>query len=204
MCARRHLPIRLALQCLAALAAGAAACAVATLPGSAQAPIVPNAAATGVITGRAVDGVTRAPVAGTSVGLSRNPQDGVRMPLRSVVTDAQGRFAFTGLPEGRYALMTARPGWTTGIYQVEEPRPPEETIPYNLALQNGQRVNVSVPVWRDAVLSGRVMTESGDPIGNARVTALQWIVLLGRRRLAGRIALTDDRGAFSIPVLPGQ
>ena len=178
MSERRHDPIWPNRRRATALCAFLAAFSLASLPGRAQAPIAPiEPVGTGVVTGRAVDGVTRAPVPGTLVGLSRNPTDGVRVPSRTIVTDAQGRFAFTGLPEGRYALTGTRPGWTMGIYQVDEPRQPLEMLPYNLTLQNGQRVSVSVPVWRDAILSGRVTTESGDPIGNARVSALQWTVI---------------------------
>jgi protocatechuate 3,4-dioxygenase beta subunit len=164
----------------------------------------PMAPGTATITGRAVDGVTGTPLPGTVVGLMRNPQDGGRLPGRSVMTDAQGRFAFSGLPAGRYALTTTRPGWTMGIYGVEEPRLPEATTPYNLTLQNGQRTNVSVPVWRDAVLSGRVTTTTGEAVGNARVYASQWMVSMGRRTLSRSLTFADDRGVFSIRVRPGD
>ena len=165
------------------------------------APIAPG---TATITGRAVDGVTRAPLAGTSVSLSRNPQDAARLPGRTLITDAQGRFAFSGLPEGRYALTASRPNWTMGVYGEEQPRAPEEAMAYNLALQNGQRVSVTVPVWRDAVLSGRVTTAAGDPVGNARVYASQWAVVMGRRTLSGGLTFADDRGVFFIRVRPGD
>jgi protocatechuate 3,4-dioxygenase beta subunit len=185
----------------AVLAALGVVFAAGPLTGQAPAPI---ASGTATITGRALDGVTRAPLPGTVVGLMRNPQDGVRLPGRSVMTDAQGRFAFPGLPGGRYALTATRAGWTMGIYGVEEPRLPELTTPYNLALQNGQRVNVSVPVWRDAVLSGRVTTTTGEAVGNARVYASQWMVAMGRRTLSRSLTFADDRGAFSIRVRPGD
>jgi len=174
-----------------------------------------TAAGSAVVTGRSVDGVTNAPVPGATVSIARDSADGRRMPARTVITDADGRFAFTGLPDGRFSVTASRPGWTTGAYQETKPRNPDDRPPYastggillpdfTLTLRNGERLNVTVPVWRDAVLSGRVTTDSGEPVGNARIYAQQWTVSMGRRSLTGGLSFTDDRGAFSIRVRPGD
>jgi carboxypeptidase family protein len=173
-----------------------------------------GATGSAVVTGRSVDGVTGAPVPGAVVSIGRDPADGRRMAGRTVITDAEGRFAFTALPDGRFSLTASRSGWTTGAYQETKPRLPEDRPPYvgpglvlpdfKLALRSNERLNLTVPVWRDAVLSGRITTESGEPVGNARVYAQQWTAVMGRRTLTGGLSFTDDRGAFSLRVRPGD
>jgi protocatechuate 3,4-dioxygenase beta subunit len=175
---------------------------------------VNGAAGSAVVTGRSVDGVTGAPVPGAVVSIARDPADGRRMAGRTVITDAEGRFAFTALPDGRFSLTASRSGWTTGTYQETKPRLPEDRPAYvgpglvlpdfTLTLRSSERLNLTVPVWRDAVLSGRITTESGEPVGNARVYAQQWTAVMGRRSLTGGLSFTDDRGVFSLRVRPGD
>src|SRR5262245_22981340 len=59
---------------------------------------------TAVISGVAIDGTTKAPVPGAQMSLMRDPSDGSRTPAREILADAQGRFVFTALPEGRFRL----------------------------------------------------------------------------------------------------
>src|SRR5712692_3730633 len=72
-----------------------------------------HAAATGRIFGSLLDGTQKSePVGGQRVTLQTAQNDTIR-DLRSVKTDAQGRFAFSGLETGKtisYAVSTAYQG----------------------------------------------------------------------------------------------
>jgi hypothetical protein len=57
---------------------------------------------TAVISGVVIDGTTKTPVPGASMSFVRDTSDGIRMPAREILADAQGRFVFTAIPDGRF------------------------------------------------------------------------------------------------------
>src|SRR5688572_64779 len=69
-------------------------------PGEAQAP-TPNASLSGLVV---ADDSTSRPIARAIVTLS-----GAELrPALTVIADADGRFAFTGLPAGRFTLLASK------------------------------------------------------------------------------------------------
>ena len=138
-------------------------------------PMPPMATGTGVVFGQVTEADSNRPVAGAIVTLNLPGAT----PLR-VMADAQGRFGFRDLPAGRFNLSTMRPGWVDGAYGRTRPAGPALT----LSLAAGEKVSgVTVPMWRYAVIAGRVVDESGDPLVSKSVRVLKRTIVGGKVRL---------------------
>jgi protocatechuate 3,4-dioxygenase beta subunit len=173
------------------------------------AQLLPPATGSGFISGQVVEGGTTRPVPGATVALSASP----RMQAREVIADSQGRYVFSGLPAGEFRLTARKPGWLAGAYGLTTPL---EAITLSdlggpapgevLRLAEGERGRASVPVWRNAIIRGRVTDESGEPLPGARVRAMYWMPSRGHRILnsAGDWGIADDRGEFTMSVRPGE
>ncbi len=121
------------------------------------------------------------------------------------VSDDQGRFAFAGLPAGRFSLTAEKPAYLKSYFgSTRLGRPPGMPI----ALAEGQRISdIFIPIARGAVLSGRVLDESGAAVASAQVQVQQINIVNGERRTttpASGVAqvTTDDRGAYRAYGLP--
>ena len=153
---------------------------------------------TGVVFGQVTEAESNRPVAGAIVTLNVTGSTPIR-----VMADAQGRFGFRDLPAGRFNLSTIRPGWVDGAYGRTRPAGPALT----LSLAAGEKVSgVTVPMWRYAVIAGRVVDESGDPLVSKSVRILKRTIAGGKVRLVMSSSdSTDDRGMFRIGQLePGE
>jgi protocatechuate 3,4-dioxygenase beta subunit len=178
--------------------------------------------AEGVVEGRVVEEGTAAPVANARVTL---------MPLRAApppapapfmgfdrlptaTTDEQGGFRFDGVAPGRYRLAAQKSGFVRPF--GPGPRPMSEvevTTP-------GGATPVELVLQRGAVIAGRVVDAAGEPVIDARVTAMRpGRMLLGNAppevaAAAARIprfvpggpgAQTNDLGEFRLHSLaPGE
>lgn len=135
-------------------------------------------------------------IAGTDIGL-----------LRVTSTDASGRFAFTGLPAGRFLLGAGKPAYLAALYGAGRPGRPGTEI--SLAL--GQKLpNVTLDLLKGAVISGHVVDDEGQAVVGARVRVLPRRDLGDEIVLSGDAgdpsgAVTDDRGAYRIfDLIPGD
>jgi hypothetical protein len=120
-----------------------------------------------------------------------------------VLTDAQGRFAFVALPPGAYSLSASKPGWLPGAYGRKHPRGGAARV----ETRDGQRrADLSITMWRTAVIGGRVIADNGDPLVGAEVRAIRQTWGGGRRLSATPLReKTDDRGVFRFSNLqPGD
>lgn len=143
----------------------------------------------GAVSGVVVDSATGRPLADASVCLCR---DG--FTVDQVWTDSLGRFVFPAVRPGEYRLLTSRLGYF--------PTPPWDSA----------AVRVSASQWRDGVrigimplaaLSGTVRDDRDRPLPGVPVRALRRVPLAGRLHyVAGPVAMTDDRGAYSITAVP--
>jgi protocatechuate 3,4-dioxygenase beta subunit len=182
----------------------AALCAAATAP--AQQPGDARTASTALITGRVVDGMTGDAVAGAVVAVSPAPvgsRSSRSQQLDRIRTDAAGRFFFRDLPAGGYRLTASKAGWLEGAYGRR--RPAGGVTPLDLK-DGDRRADVTIAMWRPAVIAGRVFDETGEPIVNADVRAMDVSYRAGRRHatLASRL-MTDDRGMFRFSdLVPGD
>jgi uncharacterized protein (DUF2141 family) len=173
----------------------AALCALMATPLAAQVrdtgrqtrPAAGTASISGVVVGDAPDSRIRRAVV-TLVG-SGTP------PTRSVVTDDDGRFAFPGLPEGRYTAVATKAAYLPSAYGATRPGRP------GIAIQLGhdQQVSLSIRLTRGAVLEGTLRDETGASLSNMPVYALDAANPggIGMLESSGQhTATTDDRGVY--------
>jgi hypothetical protein len=155
--------------------------------------------AKGTITGRVATADTGRPVRRARVFLSGPQIQGGRGTL----TDDEGRFELTQLPEGRYTLTAGKTGFIT--LSFGQRRPLQAGIPIQLA--DGQQLTgIDFRLPRGSVISGHVFDEAGDPLPGANVRVLRYEYAQGNRQLVPvGTAQTDDLGAYRVWGLnPGE
>ena len=127
---------------------------------------------------------------------------------RSLVTDDEGRFAFTNLPAGRFTIQAAKPAYPSMSYGANRPYRPGPGLTLAADQQAG---GVVLKLGRGAAISGTVFDELGKPMPGVPVMA--WEVrtaLSGERTLDfptsfGEAVTTDDRGMYRIfGLAPGE
>lgn len=173
-----------------------------TTTAAAQSAVPPAGAISGIV----VDAVTGQPVAGATVSLGRLDATGAGGSRR--VTDSRGRFVFTSLEAAdAYYLGARRFGYAYTRYGWTAPNQSLATRDIKrVTLAPGQWVSdITIPLWRLASLSGRVVDERGEPLVGVAVRPYSHRQIAGATQLvAGPIATTDDRGVYRIANLdPG-
>ncbi|MGA9039769.1 MAG: carboxypeptidase-like regulatory domain-containing protein [Terriglobales bacterium] len=150
------------------------------------------------IAGTAVNAISGAPLAQTRVTIYdvKNPN-----AMRSTVTSEDGRFEFGQLSAGKYSLQGARRGFIAAAYDQHEQ--------YSTAIVTGVGIdteNLALKLNPAAVLSGRVVDESGDPVRKAAVALYREDHTLGVSRVVQiNGTQTDDLGAYEFARLsPGN
>lgn len=164
---------------------------------------------TSMVVGQVVDGATGAPIGDAIVRLSASRVADPTAPRDRVMADGEGRFFFSELPAGAYALQAAKDGYVPGQFGQRDPRGQSQT----LTLAANERVtDVRIRLWKYAAIAGRVVDEAGEPVVGVAVRALRKDVIAGRIQFGStEIApefvpstLTDDRGMFRLSQLtPG-
>ncbi len=121
---------------------------------------------------------------------------------RAALTDDQGQFTFDGLPAGQFTIEASRDQYLPSSYGQKKPGRPGTTIDLGAA----QHLQISIPLTRGGVITGTVVDELGEPLMNARVRAMRFLLVNGFRRLrSASEARTDDRGVYRIFGLePGE
>jgi uncharacterized surface anchored protein len=120
--------------------------------------------------------------------------------LDSVITAEDGRFEFTRLPAGKYSLTGAKRGFISASYDQHDQ--------FSTAIVTGVGLDTETLVLRlapDAVITGKVLDEVGDPVRHASVQLYYDDHSRGVDEIhQSRGAQTDDQGAFEItPLRPG-
>jgi carboxypeptidase family protein len=138
-------------------------------------------ATTGRVSGRVV-ATYAASVASATVVLT--PIDGGSTDRHITTSDAEGRFTFDRVADGRYELSVTKPGYTSR-------RLNETTLRFDagvpLTVGGGARTaDVQLPLRRSATLSGRVVRPDG-----AAAPGIE--VVLARRRGSALIAIAGTR-----------
>jgi hypothetical protein len=157
-------------------------------------------ATTGVISGVVVtEGAQRSPVRRAIVTLGGN--DSARS--RSVLTGETGRFAFSGVPAGRYTLSASKASFVTTAYGARRPGRPGTT----LVLADGQQLHdLTLTLPRGAVITGTIRDERGESVANVQVNAVSTsrvrTAVVSLPVSASAEFLTDDRGVYRIFGLP--
>jgi protocatechuate 3,4-dioxygenase beta subunit len=123
---------------------------------------------------------------------------------RTAITDDAGRFAFTGLPAGRYMVNASKRGWVAASYGAKGIGRPGRPV----EVAAGARVTAALRLPRAGVITGTVLDGSGNPATGVAVRAMKYTFIpsSGERRLipSGTTAL-DERGVYRIYGLtPGE
>ncbi len=115
-------------------------------------------------------------------------------------SDASGRFAFTGIEPGSYRLSATRTGFVDADYGSRDFLQSGTEIP----LSPRQRLSdVMLRMTPNAVISGRVLDEDGEPVAHVQVQAVRTRYLQGRRQLVRYgSGSTNDLGEYRIFGLP--
>ncbi len=118
----------------------------------------------------------------------------------SIVTAEDGRFEFTGLPAGKYSLTGARRGFISASYDQHDQ--------YSTAIVTGAELDTETLVLRlapDAVITGKVLDEFGEPVRHATVQLYFDDHSRGVDQIRqSRGAQTDDLGEYEFtPLRPG-
>jgi hypothetical protein len=151
------------------------------------------AGSTATISGRVIDGASHRPVRGAVVSF-------LYMGKRiGAVSGPDGGFLLTGLPATVSRLTATKSGYFEGAYGRRRPGTEDEPI----ELADGASVSgIEILMWAEAMISGAVTDEVGDPVAGVRVIAMprdgDWN--LG----SNPFAVTDATGRYSIGKLkPG-
>src|SRR5260370_4446802 len=140
---------------------------------------------TGSIEGHVFNSLTREPVRKASVNLRTS-----RIWLVAY-TDAEGRFQFTALPAGTYKLSAKQSGFLD--------RAARRPI---LLGADDHVTDAEVRLPPHGVISGHVLDEHGDPVGDARIAIFKQGYRNSRKQwnmLGGTI--TNETGEYRIPNL---
>lgn len=127
------------------------------------------------------------------------------VPGRTVTTDANGRFAFTQVPAGRFNLQASKPAYLTSNYGAK--RPDRSGTPIAVA-ESQQLIGLTMKLVRGGVITGTVVDQGGRPAQGVNVNVLRfgYSVLTGERTLgqpsSGGSGTTDDRGVYRAWGLP--
>ncbi len=150
------------------------------------------------IAGTIVSSLTGTPLGKARVSLfdTRNPADVVWM-----ITSENGHFEFGLLKPGKFSLQGAKRGFIHAAYEQHEQF--STAIVTGAGFDTGNLVLRLTPL---ALLGGKVIDESGDPVRNARVMLYVEDHQAGMNRItrAGN-GLSDDQGSYEFAALaPGN
>jgi protocatechuate 3,4-dioxygenase beta subunit len=157
-----------------------------------------------VVSGRIVNALTGEPVKKADVHLEyANRKNQISGPRGyGGQADADGRFRFEAIEPGEYLLTAQRSGFLRSTYGSRVPN----QAGTNLALAPGQQItDLTLALFPQAVISGRVVDEDGDPVeARVQIYAVQW--RHGRQRVQPRNgSMSDDLGEYRISNLrPGK
>jgi hypothetical protein len=161
------------------------------------------APASGRIRGRVLAADTGLPLGRAQVTLG-GPS---LQPPRRVLTDAEGHFAFSGVPDGTFSVSASRTGYASLQYGQRRPYQPGTPVSVTNAL-TVEGIDIALP--RGAVIVARVSDDLGGPIAGVRVSAQRFRYADdGQRTLVGvppaGSSFTDDRGELRLfGLMPGD
>jgi len=120
--------------------------------------------------------------------------------FETMITGDDGKFEFTGVPAGKYSLSGAKRGFISAAYDQHDQ--------YSTAIVTGAGLDTESLVFKlspDALISGAVIDEAGDPVRHAQVMLYVEDHAEGRDRIhMWRSAQTNDLGAYEVTgLMPG-
>jgi hypothetical protein len=120
---------------------------------------------------------------------TKDPQN-----FQSLVTAEDGKFEFNGLPAGKYSLNGGKRGFITSAYDQHEQ--------FSTAIVTGAGLETEALLLRlapAAVISGKILDESGEPVRRASVALYHNDHSSGLDQIHQiRSIQTDDQGAYEL------
>lgn len=118
----------------------------------------------------------------------------------SLVTEEDGKFEFSGVPAGKYALNGSKRGYISAAYDQHDQ--------FSTAIVTGAGLDTETLLLKlapAAVITGKVLDEAGDPVRHAGVTVYYDDHTSGVDQIhVYRSAQTNDQGVYEItPLMPG-
>ena len=143
------------------------------------------------ISGKAVDALSGAPLARCSVEIGPPSNGG---GSRSMETGEDGQFVFDGLAQGKYRLSASKRGYLPQGYEAHDNF--STAIVVGPSLKSEGLVFKVVP---QAVISGTVTDEQGEPVRRAQVRLFKDQERLGiHSTVLRQTEMTDDRGMYQL------
>lgn len=127
-----------------------------------------------------------------------------------VMTGADGRFVFRDLAPGTYQLTATQTGYTSslsvnaganaGLLGIVAAALAPAGQPTTVPVKEGEfATNVRLRLWKNAVISGTVLDDAGEPAIGLTVQVARRVMGGGRARFVpGDSARTDDRGMYRL------
>jgi uncharacterized GH25 family protein len=142
---------------------------------------------------------------GAALGLDIDadpPEPKAKEPKKTftATSDATGKFRIENVDPGDYYFKVKHAGFVEETYKPTGPN----AVEGRLHLTSGQELHeVEFRLVPQGAVSGKVVDEDGDPVGDAMVTASKYSFATGRRTLLpADTAQTNDRGEFRLAKLP--
>lgn len=180
--------------------AGSGVLLLAVVASAMQSPSMPGAVVAGIV----LDAATNQPLKKAWVALEAVGGTARRAGVMTVLTQADGRFAFQGVAPGQYRLQAGHTGYVTRGWG--QPRGPDAVSLLRVG-PDTQLTDLVLRLVPAGVISGRVSDEEGEPMPWVVVQALRPIYSLdGVRRLvvAGQ-TVTNDLGEYRLfGLAPGR
>lgn len=121
----------------------------------------------------------------------------------NAVTDAAGKFVIPSVRPGRYRLYVERAGYVRAEYGQRQPG----RLGAALTLDSGQKMrDLLFRLLEDAVITGRVTDEDGEPVISGQVQVLRLSYQRGQKQLVPMGGgSTNDRGEYrAFGLTPGR
>jgi hypothetical protein len=167
------------------------------LAGSARAQqhaVAPAAAKLYRIAGTIVNASTEEPIVGASITLLGG--DPRRRDLReTVISDAEGKFALSPVPEGKYSLQASRLGFMSASFDQHDE--------YSSAIVTGEGQDTEHILFHlnaEGSVHGHITDDMGEPVEDAQVLVVRRTKRggLGEHLVRSITATTDDTGEYEV------
>ncbi len=156
----------------------------------------------GTMAGIVRHSVTGEPIRKANLVLMRTDPRANQNAPATTSTNAEGRFAMTGIEPGPYRLSVSKAGFVPSDYGRG---PGAQGI--SLTLEKGQSMkDVELKLSPQAVVTGRITDDENDPVMHAQVALMRYRFMMGKKQLVpGGMAMTNDLGEYRIfGVPPGR
>ena len=142
-------------------------------------------------------GPDRAPLSGVEVALPCPPQ-----PVRRMTTGADGRFEFTGLPDGACRVIARKNGYVEATFNGDA-----RGTSYGIAVAAGStRAGIELELERGAIIAGVARDAKGKPLaGFVHVVKRESVSGIVSLRAQGGYSPVRQDGTFEMqPLPPGE